>query len=134
MKNDNNTSRLRSRQKCADVQDAFFATLRAYARLGELSTVAAIVNDDEAPKNNTLGPGSLSLDFKVDLERLTTKTLEGDKPAQQAWFALLAGETVEPALAKDVIRRCGEAYIEAGLPTYFVPKIRRGRGESRATA
>jgi hypothetical protein len=91
--------------------------------------VAAINNDEEAPRNNTLAPGSVSVDFKADCERITEKTLQGDEPAQRTWFRLLAGESVPPALARDVVLRCGTAYLAAELPTYFAPKIKRRRGE-----
>jgi hypothetical protein len=130
VKNETNTSRLRPRE----IQEAFFSTLRSYARLQEFNVLAAVVNDDTAPPNYTFAPGSISIEFKADLERITERTLQGDKPSQAAWFALIADEPVPPAVARDVVMRCGTAYAEAGLHRYFEPKIRRGRGESRAAA
>jgi hypothetical protein len=129
VRNDSNESRQRSREKWEEIQDAFFSTLRSYARLAEFSVVAAVVNDSDQPPNYCLAPGSVSVDFKADCERITETILQGDEPSQRTWFRLLAGESVPPALARDVVLRCGTAYLEAGLHTYFRPQIKRRRGE-----
>lgn len=120
---DSNASRAIARERWEQLQEAFFSTLRSYERLHEFTVVAAINNDEDGPRNYTLGPGS------ADCERITERVLHGEPDSQRTWFRLLAGESVPPALARDVVVRCGTAYLEAGLHVYFRPPIKRRRGE-----
>lgn len=131
---DGNTSRTRAKQRWDAQQQAFFQTVASYVKTKELPLVTASTIDDELPRGKTLGAGGLGLDFLCDVEMVTEKVLQGDEPAQRAWFALALGEKVDPDLARRVIQRCGSAYLDAGLDTYFVPSIKHRRGELTVTA
>jgi hypothetical protein len=128
---DTKAKRPSPRIRWPQAQDAFFVTLRSYARLNELSVVSAINYDPDAPtRNYTLGPNSISTDFLCDCERITAKTLADDLPSQKCWFALLNGEPVDSELARDVVLACGIAYAMAGLNSYFAPTLRHHSTES----
>jgi hypothetical protein len=91
--------------------------------------LAASNPDEEAPRNYTRGPGSVSTNFICDLERLTERVLHGEPDSQKVWFRLLEGAPVESSITKDVVRRCGKSYFEANLHKYFQPSLRRHSGE-----
>lgn len=127
-------TRVKKQHRFSEQQNAFFFVVTSYAQCREQSHVAASINDDEQPPNRTLAPGSLGLDFCIDTERLTSLALHQEPELQQTWFGLLRGETgLDPGLVRECIRRCGQAYLEAQMDSYFRPSIKRGRGE-RVTA
>lgn len=111
----------------AECEDAFSEVVRSYASLSSLCPIGAANPDPNATKKRR---GHDASNFLMDVERITERTLRGDKAAQDIWFALALEKPVEIGSAKPVVQRCGEAYLDAGIT--FAEYFKPSRGSHRA--
>ncbi len=55
------------------------------------------------------------IEFCIDVERSTDKSLVGETALKRTWARMLLGLDVDPQLANIVIQKCGEQYVRLGL-------------------
>jgi hypothetical protein len=128
---DSNIRRARQQEALNEQQLLFYRVVDAYAATATIPPVAAVQHDDELPRPKVLTPGCPALHFRCDTERATARVLTGEPAMQRAWFALVAGENVDPKTAREVITRCGRIYAERGLdPLVYFKAERKGSAES----
>ena len=101
--------------------------LEAYERCISLATISTmILNEDGAfDRQKTLLPGSTAIDYICDVQRLTARALDGNVELQTAWFALLEGQPIEPAMEHGLVRLLSKAYRFLSPFKYF-QHVRRG--------
>lgn len=124
------TSNFRQDDEFQDLQLIFNVTLDAYREVLSLPLLSARQYDDTLPRPHVLN--ALGIDYIADVQRGTTTALKDAPNLQAAFFSLLEGKKVSPAIAAKVITRCGRIYKQRGLSPgrYFAPRERKGNTDS----
>jgi hypothetical protein len=80
--------------------------IEAYESCISLPTLSTLIlNDDgDMEKQKKLLPASTTIDFIVDVQRITTKALNSNTELECAWFKLLSGKEIAPALEHSLVR------------------------------
>ena len=110
----------------------FQAVTKSYTHIKSLAPIVAcqISNDDPTSRSEKLTIDGIH--FTVDVERATERALSDRPELQPVWFRLVAGETVEPKLARQTITICGRIYAANKLEPWRY--FRRNRYPQRRTA
>lgn len=120
--------RVTARQRYEDLRDIVFRTMSAWVAIRSLPAVVAMpIDPDRSVRRNHKWTPSLA-HFVCDVERITAEALKDAPDLQLPWFALAAGETVDPHIEKAVVNKVGRLYSARGIdpPVYFRKAPRGG--------
>jgi TfoX/Sxy family transcriptional regulator of competence genes len=128
------SNRVTKREQFASFKLYFDGVCSAYVSIRQYPALACVeVDPDATSQNRTWTP--YFADFLCDVELTTELALSDDLDLQAAWFKLAAaaGAHVPPAIAQQVIARCGRAYKSKQLDpgVYLRPSNARNRSHAK---
>lgn len=112
--------------------NVFRSVTESYVHTKCLSPIVAHQIDSDDPTSRSEKLTVDAIHFAADVERSTERALSDRPELQAVWFRLVAGETVAPKLAKEVITLCGRVYTANKLEPWRY--FRRNRYPERRSA
>jgi len=125
----------RSHNRYAELHTLVHAVIEQWRDAYGLPPIAAsqLDEDGDAVPQRVLLPGSVALNFKIDVEKITARVLNNRPELQAAWFAIAQGKPVNASEEQRLVQLLGPAYRPLSPASYFRPR-RIGSASSRRRA
>ena len=107
------------------MREVFRRVTETYTSIRSYSAVVAVSPDPDPISHSRRWTPNLA-HFICDVELRTAEALKDAPDLQTAWFSIIAGDAVDPAIEREVTKRCGRLYFSRGLDP--IRYFRRGGG------